>query len=192
MPPTQHVSISLEPQPAGLTRCDDPDPITYLDVLSLSEGCILIICASLPALGPLFRAGWSKLSTIYGTFSGRSKGTGTDTTETSTAPISHTNVTTNGKSWLQLRPDTFDTTMQSTVIHHTTGDDDLAYFPVPGQVYQYNSIHRTMEYSVHSENFLTVHSTPDRSLELIYQGTREDGSGGRFDGSGEDLVIHQV
>lgn len=38
------------------------DPVPYLDILGMSEGYILIICSSLPTLGPLFRAAKGKLT----------------------------------------------------------------------------------------------------------------------------------
>ncbi|KAH8667102.1 hypothetical protein BX600DRAFT_436467 [Xylariales sp. PMI_506] len=42
---------------------DDPTfPIPYLNTLGLSEACILIVCGSLPALGPLFRAASRKMT----------------------------------------------------------------------------------------------------------------------------------
>lgn len=37
-------------------------PIPYLNTLGLSEACVLIVCGSLPALGPLFRTVKRKLS----------------------------------------------------------------------------------------------------------------------------------
>ncbi|KAK4193744.1 hypothetical protein QBC35DRAFT_510976 [Podospora australis] len=40
-------------------------PVPYLDILGVAEGCILLVCASLPALGPLFRAAKAKM-TSYG------------------------------------------------------------------------------------------------------------------------------
>ncbi|KAJ3545900.1 hypothetical protein NM208_g2281 [Fusarium decemcellulare] len=44
---------------------EDPTyPVPFLDILGLSEGCILVVCASLPTLGPLFRLARGKLSTI--------------------------------------------------------------------------------------------------------------------------------
>jgi hypothetical protein len=39
------------------------DPVPFLDILGLGEGCILLICASLPTLGPLFRFAKSKVAT---------------------------------------------------------------------------------------------------------------------------------
>ncbi|RGP61074.1 integral membrane [Fusarium longipes] len=38
-------------------------PVPFLDILGLGEGCILLICASLPTLGPLFRLVKGKIST---------------------------------------------------------------------------------------------------------------------------------
>ncbi|CEF77524.1 hypothetical protein SNK03_005388 [Fusarium graminearum] len=38
-------------------------PVPFLDILGLGEGCILLICASLPTLGPLFRFAKGKIAT---------------------------------------------------------------------------------------------------------------------------------
>ncbi|KAG8671943.1 hypothetical protein FPOAC2_05305 [Fusarium poae] len=38
-------------------------PVPFLDILGLGEGCILLICASLPTLGPLFRFAKGRMAT---------------------------------------------------------------------------------------------------------------------------------
>lgn len=38
------------------------DPVPYLDILGISECFVLLVCASLPALGPLFRAARGKMT----------------------------------------------------------------------------------------------------------------------------------
>lgn len=45
---------------------DPTYPVPYLDILGTAEGCILIVCASLPTLGPLFRLGKGKVTNMYG------------------------------------------------------------------------------------------------------------------------------
>lgn len=40
------------------------DPVPYLDILGIAEGSILLICASIPTLGPLFHL-------VRGTFTSR-------------------------------------------------------------------------------------------------------------------------
>jgi hypothetical protein len=62
------------------------DPVPYLDILGVAEGSILLICASLPTLGPLFRLARGKLTSTDGSrstpsqqepnFDGRSGGVG--------------------------------------------------------------------------------------------------------------------
>jgi hypothetical protein len=42
------------------------DPVPYLDILGVAEGCILIVCASLPTLGPLVRTARNKISSSMG------------------------------------------------------------------------------------------------------------------------------
>ena len=59
------ISIPLSTQQiTHLTTLRSLDPVPYLDILGLSEGCILVICASLPTLGPLFRLARGKLTTL--------------------------------------------------------------------------------------------------------------------------------
>ncbi|KFZ07658.1 hypothetical protein V501_06250 [Pseudogymnoascus sp. VKM F-4519 (FW-2642)] len=38
----------------NLTKPNPTDPVPYLDILGVAEGSILLICASIPTLGPLF------------------------------------------------------------------------------------------------------------------------------------------
>ncbi|KAI4870983.1 hypothetical protein F4820DRAFT_401032 [Hypoxylon rubiginosum] len=46
----------------AISETDPTYPVPYLDILGMSEGYILIICSSLPTLGPLFRAAKGKLT----------------------------------------------------------------------------------------------------------------------------------
>ncbi|KAI5365788.1 hypothetical protein J4E82_011171 [Alternaria postmessia] len=41
-------------------------PVPLLDILGLGEGCILVVCSSLPTLGPLFRSVRGKVRTLSG------------------------------------------------------------------------------------------------------------------------------
>ncbi|KAK4125665.1 hypothetical protein N657DRAFT_642403 [Parathielavia appendiculata] len=45
---------------------DPTYPVPYLDILGVAEGCILMVCASLPTLGPLYRAARGNLTTGAG------------------------------------------------------------------------------------------------------------------------------
>ncbi|KAI6082975.1 hypothetical protein F4821DRAFT_245913 [Hypoxylon rubiginosum] len=46
----------------AISETDPTYPVPYLDILGMSEGYILMICSSLPTLGPLFRAAKGKLT----------------------------------------------------------------------------------------------------------------------------------
>ncbi|KAF7561194.1 hypothetical protein G7046_g2952 [Stylonectria norvegica] len=59
-----------------ILNVDPTYPVPYLDILGLAEGCILIVCASLPTLGPLFRLARGKLTTLNSS-RGRSEQPGT-------------------------------------------------------------------------------------------------------------------
>ncbi|KAI0101968.1 hypothetical protein F4776DRAFT_497738 [Hypoxylon sp. NC0597] len=56
------IKLSALGQAFAISATDPTYPVPYLDILGMSEGYILIICSSLPALGPLFRAAKGKLT----------------------------------------------------------------------------------------------------------------------------------
>ncbi|KAI1387335.1 uncharacterized protein F4822DRAFT_430091 [Hypoxylon trugodes] len=56
------IKLSALGQSFAISETDPTYPVPYLDILGMSEGYILIICSSLPALGPLFRAAKGKLT----------------------------------------------------------------------------------------------------------------------------------
>ncbi|KAL2173880.1 uncharacterized protein P884DRAFT_251177 [Thermothelomyces heterothallicus CBS 202.75] len=49
---------------------DPTYPVPYLDILGVAEGTILIVCASLPTLGPLYKAARGRISSATGGGSG--------------------------------------------------------------------------------------------------------------------------
>ncbi|KAL2022627.1 hypothetical protein VTK56DRAFT_4971 [Thermocarpiscus australiensis] len=53
---------------------DPTYPVPYLDILGIAEGCILMVCASLPTLGPLFRTAAGKLTSGAGSSAQRTGG----------------------------------------------------------------------------------------------------------------------
>ncbi|KLU81780.1 hypothetical protein MAPG_00861 [Magnaporthiopsis poae ATCC 64411] len=52
---------------------DPTYPIPFLNMLGLAEGSILIVCASVPTLGPLYRKARGKFTDRYGSGSGESQ-----------------------------------------------------------------------------------------------------------------------
>ncbi|KAI1338736.1 hypothetical protein F5Y15DRAFT_424270 [Xylariaceae sp. FL0016] len=49
---------------------EDPTyAVPYLDILAVAQGFVLIVCASFPAMGPLFLASMSKAGTKFGAYS---------------------------------------------------------------------------------------------------------------------------
>ncbi|KAI0846446.1 hypothetical protein F5Y00DRAFT_264640 [Daldinia vernicosa] len=62
------IKISALGRAFALSTTDPTYAVPYLDILGMSEGYILIICSSLPTLGPLFRAAKVKItSRVTGT-----------------------------------------------------------------------------------------------------------------------------
>ncbi|KAI1076011.1 hypothetical protein F5B20DRAFT_573120 [Whalleya microplaca] len=56
------IKLALFGQVFAMLPQDPTYPLPYLDILGMSEGFILIICSSLPTLGPLFRAAKGRLT----------------------------------------------------------------------------------------------------------------------------------
>ncbi|OTB09661.1 hypothetical protein M426DRAFT_18291 [Hypoxylon sp. CI-4A] len=56
------IKLAALGQAFAISETDPTYPVPYLDILGMSEGYILIICSSLPTLGPLFRAAKGKLT----------------------------------------------------------------------------------------------------------------------------------
>ncbi|KAL2130630.1 hypothetical protein VTI74DRAFT_6131 [Chaetomium olivicolor] len=54
--------LAIFGQVFDIMAVDPTYPVPYLDILGVAEGTILIVCASLPTLGPLFRAAKEKIT----------------------------------------------------------------------------------------------------------------------------------
>ncbi|KAH8805414.1 hypothetical protein F5884DRAFT_860023 [Xylogone sp. PMI_703] len=58
--------LAIFDQVFDILAVDPTFPVPHLDILGVSEGAILLICASLPTLGPLFRLGRGTLTSRDG------------------------------------------------------------------------------------------------------------------------------
>ncbi|KAI2618587.1 hypothetical protein GGS26DRAFT_381634 [Hypomontagnella submonticulosa] len=56
------VKLAALGQAFAISATDPTYPVPYLDILGMAEGYILIICSSLPTLGPLFRAAKGRIT----------------------------------------------------------------------------------------------------------------------------------
>ena len=76
------------------------DRIPLLDIFGLGEGCILVICVSLPTLGPLFRLVRGRVRT----FSGSGSGSGIrNTSEGRGSSAAHRGLSSTSGRWDKLR-----------------------------------------------------------------------------------------
>lgn len=97
-----------------LTETFAPDPVPFLDILGVLEGCILLICASLPTLGPLVRLVKAKLDMSNHSRNSNKPG--------SSAP------TTSGNSWANIKGHRLeDPELGSTGVHSSV--DDILLVP---------------------------------------------------------------
>lgn len=140
---------------------DPTFPVAYLDILGMAEGFILLVCASLPTLGPLIRAirgqtirgtGWSGNSSSQAYY--HSKGTGNRETRSgnSTWRQQHSKLSSIGGGGTDL-----ESGRREKVGGAVHGDYDVDEMPLV-QVKKSNSmrmdpiiIHKSTDIAVHSE-----------------------------------------
>lgn len=103
----------------------------YLDILGVAEGCILIICASLPTLGPLFRATRTRLNSSLGQ---SNKGTGGNS-----AP--------GEQNWSNLRGHKLENEMEGSS-QLRSSVDDIPLVLTTKKPQESTAIHKTTEFSV--------------------------------------------
>ncbi|KAH8178136.1 hypothetical protein LIA77_03218 [Sarocladium implicatum] len=108
-------------------------PVPYLDILGVAEGCILIICASLPTLGPLFRATRTKLNSSMGQSNKSATG--------NSAP--------GEQNWSNLRGHKLENDMEGSSQMHSSIDDIPLVSP-SNKEQNKAAIHKTTEISVSS------------------------------------------
>lgn len=92
-----------------LTKLLSPDPVPFLDILGVLEGCILLICASLPTLGPLVRLVKAKLNMSNHSRNSNKPG--------SSAP------TTAGNSWANIKGHKLEDPERGSTGMHSSVDD---------------------------------------------------------------------
>ncbi|KAK4240555.1 hypothetical protein C8A03DRAFT_41971 [Achaetomium macrosporum] len=113
---------------------DPTYPVPYLDILGVAEGCILMVCASLPTLGPLYCAARGKL-----TDGSQSTSQRTGTAQNWDSVRGHKLDSDAEASSLNLRPSFDAIPLVSTAKTHGVADPEGM------------GIHKTMEVSVSSE-----------------------------------------
>ncbi|KAL2157490.1 hypothetical protein VTH06DRAFT_6041 [Thermothelomyces fergusii] len=132
---------------------DPTYPVPYLDILGMAEGTILVVCASLPTLGPLFIAAKRRISNATGGGSGGSSSSkqlsgqqlrgGTEAVSLGARARGHKRGSDAGEPSrsLHLRPSSDAIPLVATAQKSGMREDDL----------EGGGIHRTMEVSVSSE-----------------------------------------
>jgi hypothetical protein len=140
------------------TDCLFPDPVPYLDILGVAEGFVLLVCSSLPTLGPLYRAVKGRV--------GSSNGTERDSrNHLDAGGAAHSQPS--SRNWDNFKGHKLEDGEQSTLDLRpsfdaiplvTTGKPDSEFIDTgaPG-------IHKTMEVSISSANFEGKKSSRGRS-----------------------------
>jgi hypothetical protein len=119
------------------TELDLLDPVPLLDILGLGEGCILVVCSSLPTLGPLFRLARGKVRTFS------SSGNGSKTTnQGQRSSATHRGLSSTSVRWDKLQGHRLDDE-ERTSSHAGESIDDIPL------VYRgADHIHKTLEFNV--------------------------------------------
>ena len=112
-------------------------PVPLLDIPGLGEGCILVVCSSLPTLGPLFRLAGGKVRIL--------SGSGNDSRTISQgwrSNVTHRGLSSTSGRWDKLQGYQLDDE-ESTSSHASERIDDiLLVYHGPDQ------IHKTLEFKV--------------------------------------------
>ncbi|KAI5866053.1 hypothetical protein GGS23DRAFT_366328 [Durotheca rogersii] len=136
------IKLSLFGEAFRISATDPTYPVPYLDILGMAEGYILMICSSLPTLGPLFRAAKGKLT---------SRGTSADKSNANVATSTHSLRRRFGTSKGELLADE---TGQSFRGENSSSLDDIPLVPPtrpPAPHTADGGIHKTVDISMTSE-----------------------------------------
>jgi len=115
------------------------DPVPLLDILGLGEGCILLVCSSLPTLGPLFRLVRGKVRTLSGS------GNGSRTTSQGRhSSAAHQGLSSTSGRWEKLLRHQLDD-VERTSTHTGESIDDI---PLVYHGARADQIHKTLEFNV--------------------------------------------
>ncbi|KAK4170687.1 hypothetical protein QBC36DRAFT_391507 [Triangularia setosa] len=124
-------------------------PVPYLDILGVAEGCILMVCASLPTLGPLYRSTKTKI-TMYGD----SRGTRQITSSSGNNHFESNHSQSAGASGFKggRKFDSDAEGQQPSFDAIPLVSSDKTTRPFDGNDLEVGAIHRTMEVSVSSHS----------------------------------------
>lgn len=130
------------------------DPVAYLDILGMAEGFILLVCASLPSLGPFVRMIRGK---VYSTNGSNSRSEG------------H-NLSSSGQSrgWMSSNHSKSGNLEQPTPKRSSVDEIPLV---TPPQDHSSKDIHWEMKVSVWSEDRTSKSNPTTRADSMIYQGS---------------------
>ncbi|KAJ8106394.1 hypothetical protein OPT61_g9567 [Boeremia exigua] len=127
-------------------------PVPLLDVLGLGEGCILVVCSSLPTLGPLFRLTREKVRTPSGSANGNRT-----TSQERRSSATHQGVSNTTGRWDRLQEHQL--YEEGTSNHAGESIDDI-----PLVHHGADQIHKSLEFKV------TMRAKSDQQAKPTYDG----------------------
>ncbi|KAI1763721.1 hypothetical protein GGR53DRAFT_359307 [Hypoxylon sp. FL1150] len=122
-----------------ISQTDPTYPLPYLDILGMSEGYILIICSSLPTLGPLFRAAKGKLTSRE------------MSTNKSGANVGGSSLHSLHKSFANSKELRLTDELERSIGGNSSSVDDIPLVPAPHAITADTRIHKTVNISVTSQ-----------------------------------------
>ncbi|KAI1081063.1 hypothetical protein F5B20DRAFT_569915 [Whalleya microplaca] len=129
--------LSIFGQVFTILKTDPTYPVPYLDILGTAEGCILLICTSLPTLGPIYRSIRNKATDVYSSMTGSRK--------TQDGNSHGASQRSGSKAEWDFKGHKLEEQGHSTGGRPSTDDIPL--------VAPTNNIHKTVEFQVSSENW---------------------------------------
>jgi hypothetical protein len=143
---TPHVQPTCSPHMFLSTELILLDPVPLLDILGLGEGCILVVCSSLPTLGPLYRLARGKVRTLSGSRS---------TSQGKRSSATRRGLSSTSGRWDKLQGHRLDDE-ERTSSHAGESVDDI-----PLVYHGADQIHKTLEFKV------TTNAEGDRRAKSI-------------------------
>ncbi|KAI8965113.1 hypothetical protein F5Y11DRAFT_355182 [Daldinia sp. FL1419] len=148
------IKLSALGEAFSISATDPTYPVPYLDILGMSEGYILIICSSLPTLGPLFRAAKVKIT---------SRGTSTNKSGAQLGSSLHSL----HKSYIRSKDRRSLDEIERSIGESSSSTDEIPLVTSPMPLLPPSAIQKTVDISMTTEE-IKAKSNPRARIDRIF------------------------